>query len=216
MTNTFRTQRGLDRIVNFSDATVAIAITLILLPLVDVASHTGPGQLGELFRTHRETLIAFFVSFVVIARMWTMHHRLFETVRSYSGALVRVNFLWLAGIAFLPFASNLLEVAGGSSVANALYVGVVAVCSLALAVMEAVVLRNPDLHSADAVRVLNPVNSWLTFVTLLLCSILTLIVPGSGVWWLLLLIPAGWISDLAARRRATPETTTCRTQTMKL
>ena len=33
----FRTERGLDRLVNFSDATVAIAITVLLLPLVDIA-----------------------------------------------------------------------------------------------------------------------------------------------------------------------------------
>ena len=35
---TRRTPRGLDRLVNFSDATIAIAITLLVLPLVDVAN----------------------------------------------------------------------------------------------------------------------------------------------------------------------------------
>lgn len=32
-----RTERGLDRVVNFSDATVAIAITILVLPLVELA-----------------------------------------------------------------------------------------------------------------------------------------------------------------------------------
>lgn len=34
----FTTERGLDRLVNFSDATVAIAVTLLVLPLADIAS----------------------------------------------------------------------------------------------------------------------------------------------------------------------------------
>jgi hypothetical protein len=34
MSRMMRTQRGLDRLVNFSDATLAITITLLLLPLV--------------------------------------------------------------------------------------------------------------------------------------------------------------------------------------
>jgi uncharacterized membrane protein len=43
----FRTERGLDRLVNFSDATVAIAITILLLPLVDVAVEIEKESLGE-------------------------------------------------------------------------------------------------------------------------------------------------------------------------
>jgi uncharacterized membrane protein len=36
-----RTERGFDRIVNFSDATVAIAMTLLVLPLVDLGRGHG-------------------------------------------------------------------------------------------------------------------------------------------------------------------------------
>jgi hypothetical protein len=77
MTRTMRTDRGLDRLVNFSDATVAIAITLLLLPLVDIADEIRRESLGDLLADHVGTLIAFFVSFVVISRLWLSHHRLF-------------------------------------------------------------------------------------------------------------------------------------------
>ncbi len=36
-----RSERGFHRLVNFSDAVVAIAITLLVLPLVDAASAIG-------------------------------------------------------------------------------------------------------------------------------------------------------------------------------
>ena len=39
-----RTERGFDRIVNFSDATVAIAMTLLVLPLVELGGDTEPGD----------------------------------------------------------------------------------------------------------------------------------------------------------------------------
>ncbi|MCS4276732.1 putative membrane protein [Mycetocola sp. BIGb0189] len=200
MSRILRTQRGLDRLVNFSDATVAIAITLLLLPLVDAASDARADRVGEFLSEHQGTLIAFFVSFAVIARMWTMHHRLFEVVHAYSSRLMRVNLVWLASIAFLPFASNMLAAAGQNPAARALYIGTIAVASLTFALMEGVVIRDPSLRSDTDRDLLTPTNSWLTFAAVLLALILTLIVPIGGVWWLLLLVPAGWVSDFLERR----------------
>ena len=58
MTEQARTDRGLDRLVNFSDATVAIAITILILPLVDLAGEltTGEGA-GDLLREHWPALL---------------------------------------------------------------------------------------------------------------------------------------------------------------
>ena len=40
--------RGLDRLVTFADAVVAIAITLLVLPLVDIAGNVGDVPVGSL------------------------------------------------------------------------------------------------------------------------------------------------------------------------
>ncbi|MEK6437776.1 hypothetical protein [Pseudonocardia sp. T1-2H] len=40
-----RTERGLDRFVTFLDAVVAIAITLLVLPLVDVLGGRKPAEI---------------------------------------------------------------------------------------------------------------------------------------------------------------------------
>ncbi|MBJ7291428.1 TMEM175 family protein [Williamsia sp.] len=194
------TPRGLDRLVNFSDATVAIAITLLLLPLVDAVSDARPDHVWQLLDEHRGTVIAFFVSFAVIARMWTMHHRLFERVNAWSPALMRVNLFWIASIVFLPVVSNMLAAAAQSSPANALYVGTVAVASLTFALMEALVVRDRSLRIDDDRSDFHPANSWLTFAALLVALVATIVLPESGVWWLLLLVPAGWGSDLLQRR----------------
>lgn len=204
------TSRGLDRLVNFSDATVAIAITLLLLPLVDAVSDARPDHVWELLDEQRGTIIAFVVSFAVIARMWTMYHRLFERVDTYSPALMRVNLFWIASIVFLPVSSNMLAAAAQSSPANALYIGTIAVASLTFALMETLVIHDTSLRTDNNRYDFHPANSWLTFAALLVALMATIALPDSGVWWLLLLVPAGWGSDLLERRTTQTSATTNR------
>lgn len=104
-----RSERGLDRLVNFTDATVAIAITFLVLPLVDVVEEGGSPDLGTLLSQNYGTLSAFFITFAVIGRLWLVHHAVFEGVARYSSALVTANFVWMASIVLLPFAANLLS-----------------------------------------------------------------------------------------------------------
>ncbi|MFS2029324.1 TMEM175 family protein [Curtobacterium sp. CT11-45] len=56
-----------------------------------------------------------------MARFWTLHHQVFEHVRSYNIRVMQLNFVWLVSIAFLPFAANLLNTeVEGDRVAHAL------------------------------------------------------------------------------------------------
>jgi uncharacterized membrane protein len=200
MTRMLRTDRGLDRLVNFSDATVAIAITLLLLPLVDIADEIQHESLGDLLAAHVGTLIAFFVSFVVISRLWLSHHRLFEATRSYSTLVLRVNFVWLASIAFLPFASNLIAQTTHDAGVNALYIGTIAVTSLSMTVMQWAIWRDPELLREDGRAMLHPIDGAVTFISLVVALVGAVLVPAGGPFWLFLLVPASWVSSWLERR----------------
>src|SRR4051794_5021732 len=100
-------EKGVDRLVFFSDAVVAIAITLIVLPLVDVAREPGAGTAAEFFGENGPGLLAAAVSFIGIGSFWREHHRMFNKAIGFNRTLVTVNLLWLAGIAFLPLATVL-------------------------------------------------------------------------------------------------------------
>ena len=91
---------GIDRVVFFSDAVFAIAMTLLVLPLIPVGSPTGdwPGLGGK-----GPQLYAFALSFWVIALYWLGHHRMFRRIRAYDETLLFLNLLLLFGIAFLPY-----------------------------------------------------------------------------------------------------------------
>jgi uncharacterized membrane protein len=201
MTEQARTDRGLDRLVNFSDATVAIAITILILPLVDIAGElTGDETAGHLLREHWPALLEFLVTFWVIARFWTLHHQLFEHVRSYNSLIMRLNFVWLIGIVFLPFAANLLNTGGDDDrVSHGLYIGTMVVTSLALTGIESELRRSPELLSTP----LHDASRGLVAVGLMvLALVLALLVPSVGLYWVLLLLLQGPIGQLM-RRRAT-------------
>lgn len=196
-----RTERGLDRLVNFSDATVAIAITLLILPLVDIAGEVTKGTTaGDLLAEHWPALLEFLVTFWVIARFWTLHHQVFEHVRSYSLRVMRLNFIWLISIVFLPFAANLLNnSADGDRVSHALYIGTMVVTSVTLTAIERELRRAPELLSSplgDNRR--GPIAAGLLALALLL----SLLVPSVGLYWVLLLLLQGPLSRLPRRTRA--------------
>ena len=83
-----RTERGLHRLMNFSDAVVAIAITLLILPLVDSASNIGKGSVGPFLQHHDTQLLAFGLSFAVIWNFWWSQHQMHERVVGYNRLLV--------------------------------------------------------------------------------------------------------------------------------
>ncbi len=198
----FRTDRGLDRLVNFSDAAVAIAITLLVLPLVDIATeitreHT---TVWSLFIANWGTFLAFAISFVVIARFWVVHHRVFEFVRDYNGALVRLNFLWLASIVFLPFSTNVLSLVGGKNAGvYALYIGTLIVTSSSMLLMEIVLKRNPGLLREGVEGSLRLSSSAIATALFAVALVLAVLVPSVGMLWLLLLVLGGPIRALLDR-----------------
>jgi uncharacterized membrane protein len=69
-------ERDLDRFLTFVDAVVAIAITLLVLPLAEVATEVGDGSVGDLLRDKDDKLLALVLSFLVIAQLWMSQHHI--------------------------------------------------------------------------------------------------------------------------------------------
>lgn len=199
-----RGDRGLDRLVNFADATVAIAITILVLPLVELAPEVARDGLAVLAEQHSGTVLAFALSFGVIAVFWVPHHRMFELVGTPSAALVWVNLLWLCGIAFFPFSTSVIAQIGSEPEAITLYVGTMIVISASLALIDLLLIRRPELKRADA----GPVRIRFALAPLgllVLALVLALSVPGLGLWWLFLLaLERPVLAAIGRRDPATP------------
>ncbi|MGA1812476.1 TMEM175 family protein [Frondihabitans sp. 4ASC-45] len=197
-----RTERGLDRLVNFSDATVAIAITLLILPLVDLAGEVKSESLGSFFHDHLSALTSFAITFAVIGRFWSAHHRVFEFAIAYDHRIVTVNLVWLASIVFLPFAANILSNSSGEPSVSALYIGTMIVTSGAAAVLDWLLVHTPGLGNPETIARLQ-VSTAVVFTCLLVLSMLIAVVfPVIGLYALLLLLLAPAVGRFWSGRRA--------------
>lgn len=140
------TREGLDRLVSFLDAIVAIAVTLLVLPLADLATKAaGDESLGHLMRTNSARIYTFLLSFVVIGRLWLGHHRLFRRVVAYDDVVLLCSLFWALTIAFLPFPTELLAVYGSDRRVIGLYIGVLLLNSLSLTALSLRVVARPGL-----------------------------------------------------------------------
>jgi len=142
-----RSERGLDRFVTFLDAVVAIAITLLVLPLTEVLQGVEPGEsLGSVLSTEGGQFFAFFLSFAVIARFWLVHHRVVEAVGAYDLPFLLLNLLWILTIVLLPFATQVVGSFPPEPLAVLIYIGTITVSSASLTAVTFHVWRRPELH----------------------------------------------------------------------
>lgn len=99
-----------ERMILFTDAVFAIAITLLILEIkVPVLEYQGlsSAKIQDVLLAAFPTWIGFFISFWVIALFWIDHHKTFAYVDDYSKKLVFLNLLFLLTIVIMPFTSAL-------------------------------------------------------------------------------------------------------------
>ncbi len=100
---------SLERLLYFSDAVFAIALTLLALDLPIPAGDSN-GALWRSFVGHLDDeYLTFLISFLVISRFWMVQHRFFGRVRAADAMLVRLDLLYLLWIVLLPFATRVLD-----------------------------------------------------------------------------------------------------------
>jgi uncharacterized membrane protein len=97
-----------DRVLAFSDAIFAIAITLLTLNL-----EVRPGLHGDDFTSALHQVLpalgAYVLSFVILGQLWLAHHRIFGVIARVDYAVLVRNLVFLGLIAIMPFPVRLLS-----------------------------------------------------------------------------------------------------------
>ncbi|MEZ4770514.1 MAG: TMEM175 family protein [Caldilineales bacterium] len=108
---------GLERLIFFSDAVFAIAITLLALEirLPEAAGQFDDREMWAALLGLYHEYLAYFISFLVIGSFWMAHHRKFRLIDRYDNRLLSLNLLVLMSVAFIPFASSVISVSSTRS-----------------------------------------------------------------------------------------------------
>jgi uncharacterized membrane protein len=106
--------RAVERLIFFSDAVAAIAITLLALDL-PVPEGDTTSVFWASVRQNTGHYAAFLISFAVIAGAWANHHDVFRYTRRADSRLRGLNMIWLLTIVLVPFATRLLTTRGQPS-----------------------------------------------------------------------------------------------------
>jgi uncharacterized membrane protein len=189
--------RDLDRLLTFVDAVVAIAITLLVLPLAEAGGEVGEGDAAQVLSTHVDDLFGFALSFVVIAQLWLGQHRIVSGLVRQSTALIWLLLAWAFTIVFLPFPTSLVTTTDHDALAEILYVGTMAVSSAVLAIVAWVIRSDRSLRDTDEAP--DVVTSASVTVAFLLALTIMLVFPDLGYWPLLLLALIGPVERLVRR-----------------
>ncbi|MBO9559277.1 MAG: DUF1211 domain-containing protein [Caulobacter sp.] len=119
----------LHRLILFSDAVFAIAITLLAIEIHPPEHFTS---VSAFFAEMRDKLWAYAFSFGVIGINWISHRRLFLRITRADTALDVLNFLLLGLVALLPLGTEMLWESGNGP-AIFIYVGLVTLLGVTLA-----------------------------------------------------------------------------------
>lgn len=204
-----QTDRGLDRLTYFTDAIAAIAITLLILPIVDrVGEASASGEsVTDFLGNNVGSLVAFGLSFLLIARFWVSHHAVFIHVAAYSNLLRWLSLGWAFTVVLLPLPSSMLAQWNSVPVLVGFYIGTLLANSALLTAMILIVYRDPTIGDpSNPVSIERVWGSIATTSAFLVAFVLGTFVPSINYWALLTLLVSGpimtVIRNLVKRARA--------------
>ena len=195
------TQRQVDRLINFSDAVVAVAITLLALPLVDIEGPQGTETIWSVLGENAGQITAFLFTFFVVTMMWLAHNRILRNLAAIDGMIFWLNTGCLTAIVLLPWVTDMYgdtdmwgsEASAAQSDVGMVYWGLLAWLAFAGGAIGWHLDKRPDLRFDDS-RSFPPHSlvRWrgLAFMTFFLfVGVVSMVSAQAGRWLPLLIIP---------------------------
>ncbi|MFJ2370814.1 TMEM175 family protein [Microbacterium sp. NPDC087665] len=196
-----------ERFKAFVDAVVAIAMTLLILPLMEAVSDAGSGKLTttEFFDEHSGQLLSFALSFLLIATFWMGHHSQYRDVEWITAPLMWINVAWMATIVWLPVPTAMLGQIDSDPLQKVVYIGTLITTQLATLAGGIYLVRHPELSTAPSstyrAGVLGDLAAIILFAVALVVAVLVPSIGYAALFVMLLNAPVSRLVDRVSRGR---------------
>lgn len=209
------TELGEDRVLTaerlkaFVDAVVAIAMTLLILPLMesvgDAASRDIPA--GTWLAGQGNALFSLVLSFVIIANFWITHHALYARVTHVASGLLWLTIAWMLCIVWLPVATSVVGQLRAGAVSKTLYIGAMVLTSAIVGLTRLYLVWHPRLHRIARERLVSgTVADFVTCFLFALALAVSVAFPVTSYYPMFLLLLTGPLHrvgmSVLGRRRA--------------
>lgn len=191
-----------ERAKAFVDAVVAIAMTLLILPLMESVGEAAGESTGTSawLSAHASQLMSFVLSFWIIATFWIRHHQLFADVEAVTNRLLWITALWMLTIVWMPVATALSGQLETEPVVLTVYIGTMVAASLCLLLTRFYLRAHPELHDIPPASMRHGILADVSMTALFAAALLiAVLVPPIGYYALLLLLLVGVVSRLLRR-----------------
>lgn len=180
-----------DRLKAFTDGVVAIAMTLLILPLMEGVIDLGrEGRtVLEYLREDQGELISFVMSFVLIASLWIGHHRLYDRVTRTSPGLLWLTVAWMFTIVWLPVPTAMVGAMDDDAAQKSLYVGTLIAANLVLLLVRVHLRRHRELHDVPDGDLRSGIRADVVTVALFAVALAVAVgLPGIGYFAMFLML----------------------------
>jgi TMEM175 potassium channel family protein len=137
--------REIDRLVFFSDAVFAFALTLLVQRILVPGGPDYTHQVLALWPKY----LSYAISFFVVGRYWLGHHRMFRYIRRWDQRLILLDLALLFFIAFVPFPAAMIGERGAYRISLVFYAATVGCAGLASLLLWVYATQDHRLVAAD-------------------------------------------------------------------
>jgi len=187
-----------DRLIAFTDAVMAVAITLLVLGL-KLPSGVTDAELAGVLAASSHSVWCYVLSFLVIGLLWMAHHSQFSYIARADAALMWLNLLFLMMVGLIPFVTSVMS-DHASALPTMLYAAVLFLTCVFLAAIWGYAQRAPALMEATVPAaelregLVTPL--LIAFVFALSIPVAYLWGSAAGQWTWLLALPAGRVGAM--------------------
>ena len=122
---------GKTRVEAFSDAVIAILITIMVLEM----KVPDGGSLQDLFPVI-PVFLSYILSYIYLGIYWNNHHHMLHTVETVRGGILWANLHLLFWLSLIPFATHWMNMTDFARIPTALYGGVLLMAAISYMILQ--------------------------------------------------------------------------------